>query len=144
MKSNYLLSAIACGLSLAALPAIANDDHDAGSKVKMLDTDGDGRVSRSEYSAHKQEKIQRMDANNDGVLTPSESTPAKTEKKHWWSRSDRPATKAGDLNLADTNGDGQVTAAEATAYADKAFTRIDANNDGYLTEDELKASEKNQ
>ena len=142
MKSKHLLSLIACGLSLAALPAFARDDHDAGQKVKMLDTDGDGRVSRSEFAANKQEKIQRMDANNDGVLTPNESTAGKAEKKHWWSRSDKPAGKAGELNSADTNGDGQVTAAEATAYADKTFASLDADNDGFLTEGELKTAIK--
>lgn len=142
MKSNQLLSLVACGFSLVALPAFANDDHDVGKKVRMLDTDGDGRVSRSEFAANKQEKIQRMDANNDGVLTPNESAAGKAEKKHWWSRSDKPAAKAGELNVADTNGDGQVTAAEATAYADKTFTRLDADNDGFLTEAELKTANK--
>ena len=143
MKSNHLLPLIACGLSLAALPAFAGDDHDASSKVKMLDTDGDGRVSRSEFVAGKQEKIQRLDANNDGVLTPAESsTAAKPEKKHWWSRGDKPADKAAGINAADTNGDGQVTSTEATAYADKSFARLDANNDGFLTESELKAAHK--
>jgi Ca2+-binding EF-hand superfamily protein len=102
------------------------------------------RSSRcSEFAAGKQEKIQRLDANSDGVVTPNEaSTPAKAEKKHWWSRSDKASNKANKMNDADTNGDGQITTAEATAHADQAFARMDSNADGYLSESELKAAHK--
>lgn len=140
MKSNKLLPLLACGLSLAALPALAADDHDAGGKVKLFDTDGDGRISRAEFIAGKQDMTQRLDANRDGVITPTESSAAaRPEKKHWWSRSDK---REGNVNGADANGDGQVTSEEAAAHAGQMFSGLDTNADGYLTESELKAAYK--
>lgn len=35
---------------------------------------------------------------------------------------------------ADANGDGEITRAEARAARETLFTRLDVNNDGYLTE----------
>jgi hypothetical protein len=138
MKSK-ILPFLACGLALVALPAFANDKHDSASKLKMLDTDGDGRVSRSEYVAGKQDKIQRADANNDGVVTANEASTGKAEKKHWWSRSDK---SADHVNKADTNNDGQDTSAEATAAAETSFDKIDTDSDGFLSAAELDAARK--
>jgi hypothetical protein len=134
MKIHHIIPLLAGSLALGAFPAFANE-HDGASKLKKLDSDGDGRVSRAEFVAGKQQKIQKLDANNDGVVTAGEA-PAKAEKKHWWSRSDKSADK---VNTADANSDGQVTAAEASAAADIAFDKHDANADGFLTAAELDA-----
>ena len=40
------------------------------------------------------------------------------------------------LERADANGDGTITAAEFTDARAKMFTRLDRNNDGYLTKDD--------
>jgi hypothetical protein len=138
MKSK-ILPFIACGLALVGLPAFANDQHDSASKLKMLDTDGDGRISRAEYVAGKQDKIQRVDANRDGVVTADEASTGKAEKKHWWSRSDK---STDHVNQADTNNDGQVTAAEASAAAETSFDKMDTDSDGFLSAAELDAARK--
>ena len=137
MKANKIIPLVASSLALVALPAFANTD--STSKLKMLDTDGDGRVSRSEFIAGKQNKIQRADANKDGVVTADEATVTKAEKKHWWSRSDKPVE---GVNKADTNNDGQVTTAEASAGAEASFNKLDTNSDGFLSTDELEAAHK--
>lgn len=136
MKSNKIVPLVACGLALA-LPAFANND--ASSKLKKLDTDGDGLVSRSEFVAGKQDKIQRVDTNKDGVVTADEAATTKAEKKHWWNRSDKPASH---VNKADANSDGQVTQAEANAAAEASFDKLDVNADGLLSATELEAAYK--
>lgn len=40
------------------------------------------------------------------------------------------------LQAADTNGDGDITRAEAQAARDALFNRLDADDDGYLSEGE--------
>jgi len=125
---------IACGLALAALSAFANDDHDAATKFKRLDTDGDGRISRAEFAAAKQEKFNKLDANNDGVVSADEKAAASTGKKHWWS-----SDKAADKSTMDTNQDHQLSATEEAAAADRTFNRLDTNSDGYLSESEFAA-----
>ena len=141
MKTHRTVLIIAGTLALGALPAFANTDHDAKAKIKMLDTNGDGRLSRAEFVAGKEEQLRKLDANNDGVVTPGEtSTSAPTEKQHFWNHTDK--TKTDKINMADANGDGKVTADEAAAYADKLFTQLDTNNDGYLTVAELEAAHK--
>lgn len=140
MKSNRTLPLLACGLALVALPAFANDNHDAASKLKMMDTDGDGRISRTEFVTAKQNKVQKMDANNDGVVNANEtSATAHPEKKHWWSRSDKNVDK---VNKADTINDGQVTTTEAAASAEKMFDKLDTNSDGYLSATELEQAHR--
>ena len=136
MKSNKIIPLVACGLALA-LPAFANTD--ASSKLKKLDTDGDGRVSRAEFVAGNRGMIQRVDANKDGVVTADEAAVPKAEKKHWWTRNDKPP---GQVNKADANNDGQVTPAEANAAAEAAFNKIDTNADGFLSATELEAAHK--
>ena len=44
----------------------------AAHKIKRMDTDGDGAVSKEEFMAHKEEKFNKKDENGDGVLTEDE------------------------------------------------------------------------
>lgn len=41
-------------------------------KMKMMDTDGDGSVSKEEFLSHKEQHFNKKDANGDGVLTEDE------------------------------------------------------------------------
>jgi hypothetical protein len=137
MKANKIIPFVVSGLALVALPAFANTD--ASSKLKKLDTNADGRVSRSEFIAGKQDKIQRADTNRDGVVSADEAADIKSEKNSVWSRGDKPVSHA---NKADANNDGQVTQAEASAAAEASFDKMDANADGFLSVTELEAAHK--
>lgn len=48
--------------------------------------------------------------------------------------------KANLFERADRNGDGKVTKAEALALEEAHFSELDANKDGYLTHDEMRAA----
>ncbi len=48
-------------------------------KMKKIDTDGDGAVSKDEFMAHAEKKFAKKDKNGDGVLSSDEM---KRMKKH--------------------------------------------------------------
>jgi len=41
------------------------------------------------------------------------------------------------MRVADTDENGQISQAEATAMVDKMFTRMDRNNDGVISADDM-------
>ena len=43
-----------------------------GHKMKMMDTDGDGVISKDEFMNHKEQKFNKKDENGDGVLSEDE------------------------------------------------------------------------
>ncbi|WP_350446365.1 hypothetical protein ACSC9U_08270 [Pseudomonas solani] len=41
-------------------------------RIKAMDGNGDGAISREEYMAHAEQQFQRLDANHDGRITQDE------------------------------------------------------------------------
>jgi Ca2+-binding EF-hand superfamily protein len=76
------LTAMLCASSLTL--AAANDDpampgHDKAARqqqmhqrLKEIDTDGDGNISKAEFQAHGDKKFAKMDINGDGLISPDE------------------------------------------------------------------------
>ena len=52
-----------------------------GYMQKMMDKDGDGKISKSEFNSAHEKKFARLDANNDGSIDEGERTAA-FEKWH--------------------------------------------------------------
>ncbi len=46
--------------------------HGKGHKMKMMDTDGNGSISKDEFMAHAEKKFGKKDADGDGVLSAEE------------------------------------------------------------------------
>ena len=134
--------------ALILVPAIGfAADNAPGAKVpraagwfKKADTDGNGMLSRAEVGKalpHLAGKFNQIDANKDGQLSRGELIAWK--KAH---RGERQAKAAERFRHADTDGDGAISRAEAEKNAPrlaKKFDQIDANKDGKLTQDELRA-----
>jgi Ca2+-binding EF-hand superfamily protein len=104
-----------------------------GHALKALDKDGDGRISRDEAAAAPRlaQNFDRIDADRDGFLTKEELRAAHKAMRveHW--------------NRMDTDRDGRISLAEAQANAPrlaKNFDQVDANHDGFVTPEELKAA----
>jgi len=107
-----------------------HDGH-GGAMMQDMDLNGDGKVSAAEAEAMGNVKFLRWDYDGDGVVTEQEVI------DHMMERIRQRIAKR--FEKYDANGDGRIEHAEF-AEADKAaFAGKDANGDGVLDGDELRA-----
>lgn len=130
-----------CALGLAAVlagNAYAGDQPRAHDEMRA-DKDGDGRVSRAEFTAAGDQRandwFDKLDLNKDGYITPDEMQKAR-ETRH----ENMKAKMDERFKDADANGDGQLSLEEVQAkmprLADR-FTQLDADKNGELSKEEL-------
>jgi hypothetical protein len=152
------VASILCGIALAGG---GKDDH-----MKMMDTNGDGKVTATEHADGCRQMFTKMDSNQDGRVTAAEMDAAHPMMKHHKDRDattarnedghdkENAADKSYDQNakmrggkmmsssekiaMMDTNGDKQLTAEEHAAGARKMFTKMDTDSNGTLTAQELR------
>lgn len=108
--------------------------HGRGGGMHQLtraDANNDGNVTRDEFLARPLEHFGRLDTNGDGVIQASER-PQRPERGERPDRADRP-------NF-DANNDSQFSRAEFDAMGAAMFQRLDANNDGRVTQEEAQAA----
>lgn len=117
--------------------------------MRLLDTDRDGRISKSEW-AKASEIFGQLDENSDGELDPrelmgpppEEMSPdrERMERRDARTQPGEPAAGPGREFFArlDTNNDGKISKDEAPPRMRDRFDRLDANQDGSLTPDELR------
>jgi hypothetical protein len=100
---------VAALLFAAALPAFAQSRDDF---LRRVDTDGDGRVSLSEYQFHMSFAFRQMDRNNDQILEPDEQLVPNAKTL---TRVDLDTRMAVQFHRQDRNHDGFLNAAELSA-----------------------------
>ena len=130
-KLNSIL--VACSLVFWALPA-AFAGPDGDKHFKMMDTDGDGKISRAEHAAVAKQMFDQCDANHDGIVTAAEMDAATARKGETPAKDDK--TAAEKIQMIDQNGDGQLTTAEHAAGSEKMFAKMDKDGDGFLSKAE--------
>ncbi len=92
--------------------------------MQKMDANADGKIARDEWKG-KPEGFDKLDADKDGLLTQAEL-------------GDVLRDKGADLfKQFDANSDGKI-AREEWSQKPRAFDRMDANADGFLTPDELR------
>jgi len=110
---------------------------------KALDTNGDGQISRDEAKGHAwlEKNFDQIDTNHDGQLSKDEL--AAWHKAHKGEMREKMAQRFdAKFKAADKDGDGALTKEEAQAGMPrlaKNFDQVDANHDGKVTEDEIRA-----
>lgn len=102
-----------------------------GRHMERADANNDGRITREEFLAGPTAMFERMDANHDGVLAGDERTHERGEG-HRGRHGDRP-------NI-DADNNGSISRAEFDAGSAAMFTRLDANRDGRVTQDEAQTA----
>ena len=98
-----------------------------GGMMMRADTNGDGKISREEFTAMMDQRFARLDKNGDGFITADEVSDMQGRGP------------GGGVMAADTDHDGKVSHAEFTALAAARFAKLDANGDGQITPDEMSA-----
>lgn len=100
--------------------------------MRFFDNDKDGNVTMQEFDKAAKSRYQRMDKNSDGKMTDDEFKAYLSER-----RSERRNKK---FQKMDANKDGFVSKDEYIAYqtnkAEKRFSRMDADGNGMLTQEE--------
>ena len=137
MKLVIALTALAVA---SASSLVLADPTDGGAhraafieRLKAADTNGDGMLSQAEAAALPRiaANFAAIDANGDGLITHDELV-AFMKARHGGA-----ARKM--FSAADTNGDGKISRDEFMARAAARFDGLDANKDGFLTPEELRA-----
>jgi Ca2+-binding EF-hand superfamily protein len=99
------------------------------------DANNDGNITREEFLARPTAMFARLDTNNDGVLSASERPQRPERQAQDGQRRERP-----DRPNPDTDGNGTFSRAEFTAMGTRMFDRLDANNDGQVSQEEAQAA----
>lgn len=93
-------------------------------RIALLDTDGDGKISRDEITAEHKRLFGAADVNSDGKLSADEFR----RRGRWFVRMGTTSF----FDMLDADGDGQLTAEEINAPSERWFERHDVNNTGTL------------
>ncbi|NLA76074.1 MAG: HlyD family efflux transporter periplasmic adaptor subunit [Deltaproteobacteria bacterium] len=95
---------------------------------KMLDADGDGRITRNEFRMGE-EQFRKMDKNGNGVIELSEfELPS-------FNAASMPRTKQDFIKMMDRDGDNKISRSEFQG-PEEFFDNMDINGDGFITLDE--------
>ena len=118
-----------CASSLAILAAALLWPFAAGAAPRG-DTDGDGKLSLSEFQTVALKRLMRADKDGDGKISLQEwlARPAAAKAKY---------DPAKQFSRLDTNKDNMLDAAEIEALIKRRFAALDKNADGFLSGDEL-------
>lgn len=102
--------------------------------MAKVDTDGDGKVSKTEAEAARKEHFKSADMDGNGSVSFDEFE-AMAERR-------RQMKLKSKFERSDKNGDGVLTSEELGSHRDGHFEKMDKNGDGEISEDERKAAHK--
>ena len=141
------LAVVVAGLAIGAAIADSRGAGPMGGRGGMderpsfteLDTDGDGNVTIAEMRARSAARFAEADTDGDGKLTSEELVAAASART-----AERAAARMGRMiEWRDTDGDGMLSLAEMGGDAGpKMFERLDADDDGMISEEEFSAMQE--
>lgn len=139
MTQLYRMVPLALGLALggvsAALAFGGGEMPAPPIDFGAADTDKDGKLTRAELDAWRQQQVAAMDADKDGFVSAAEMKAAIIARLSL--RADDMVERR--IAAQDEDGDGRLSMAEmeAGSRADRLFGRIDTDGDGAISQAEL-------
>ncbi len=130
------LSLLATSSLLATAPALAAPGIALPLRLlfAVVDTNGDGAVTKAEAHLLSDRIFAQIDASHRGAFTEADVTALRTRL----GGDPRDAAEAHKVFIQmDANRDGKITTREWTARVDVEFARLDANRDGAITLEDL-------
>lgn len=140
-----LVVAIAAAATAQAAP------HGQSAFVQDYDTDKDGVVTRAEFDALRASRLKAMDTNGDGKVSEAEYVGEYVARldaelaASTASAEDKAKTREGQIkqahvrfNVLDKDKDGDLTVAEFAASGARAFAEHDGDGDGVVKAGEAK------
>lgn len=115
-----------------------------GGMMSRYDTDGDSKISLSEYEAARQKMFTRMDADNNGAISFAEidAMEQRMESMGNGRGGARMKARMDQLKAADANGDQSISGDEFKTAGDAEFKALDTNGDGFIDANEAAAMMK--
>ncbi|MEQ9641117.1 MAG: EF-hand domain-containing protein [Alphaproteobacteria bacterium] len=98
--------------------------------MKMLDTNQDGKLTQAEIDQARKDRLAKFDTDKDGKLNLAEFEAV------WLDFTRKRMVDA--FQRLDENGDAQVTEAEYLEPTKRMVTRMDRNDDGELSRDDMR------
>ena len=139
LLASALSLAMVCGPGFAEEGERCRKGQSGKAHFDRIDENGDGEVSADEFvltASHRVDRImEHMDSDENGVISAEEFAESRSRRRP---RGGTPPA-FGDL---DVDGDGQLTEDELLAHhaerVEKTFSRLDKNEDGVLTSNEMR------
>lgn len=141
MKKSSAITLIAAltvsAIALTSLvPALARGSGgDSRLDFDLIDTNGDGKITAEEMTAHRANRFAENDTDGDGSLSKEELLTVMLDgaAERMESRVDRM------FDRKDNDGDGKISLAELTNedHSDRMFERLDTDEDGAISKEEL-------
>jgi hypothetical protein len=128
------LSTSGCGM-VARNALAAATKRDPGEMLANADTNGDGRITRAEFTAARAKLFAKLDRNGDGYLDKQDVPQGLLARRNG---------ESGDrlqqaIVMLDKNGDGRISHDEFVNGPSLLFDRADTNHDGVIDAQELAA-----
>jgi len=90
------------------------------------DADRDGKLTRAEFDAWREQHFAAVDQDGDGKLTGEELVAAANRRR-----------AAARIERHDADGDGTLSMEEMAPRSERMFSRLDRDEDGVVTQEEL-------
>ncbi|PTX56882.1 EF hand domain-containing protein [Litoreibacter ponti] len=140
LKTKLVLAGLGVALALTPIMAEAKGGPKGPrASFEELDANGDGGITQAEMQAHRMARFAAADADNDGSITREELLARAQEGagERMSKRVDRM------IERLDANDDGALSEAELTAAVEtrggRGFSRADADGDGSISKAEFEA-----